>query len=70
MSNTINIAQIEQAINFWRQSDVSTQDGVSLTANASILADVYGQMIYNKSVSIAQADLSEDQLRALKAILD
>lgn len=62
------IAQIEAAINFWRQHQAAG-DGVTLAANAAALADCYGRMIYERQVTVVPAALSEAQRCALDLAL-
>ncbi|CAM5559807.1 DUF3717 domain-containing protein [Eoetvoesiella caeni] len=69
MHTNVSIAQIEQAINYWRHSPLSPQDGVTLERNANVLADIYGQMIYSGQNAIATTDLSIEQGKALAVIL-
>jgi len=65
MDKFINIAQIEQAINFWRATAPELQDGINLEVNTSNLADVYGNMIFNRQNTIMQSQLRAEQLCAL-----
>lgn len=64
---TFTIAQIEQAINYWRAAEPGGE--FALNAQARVLAGVYGLMIYDGRAHIALADLTADQVEALTAAL-
>ena len=64
---TFTIAQIEQAINYWRAAQPGAE--FALNAQARALAGVYGLMIYDGRAHVALADLAADQVEALTAAL-
>ncbi|QGZ65479.1 DUF3717 domain-containing protein [Paraburkholderia acidisoli] len=64
-SEPVSIAQIEAAINFWRERCPADAQNPSLCAPARALADVYGLMIYSGKTSVARAALSREQAEAL-----
>jgi len=64
METRISIAEIENAINTWRNLKPSP-DEVSICREARHLADVYGDMIWNKQVDISVAELTAEQTAAL-----
>ena len=68
MHPVYTIAQIEAAINFWRQRQAAV-DGVTLAANAASLADCYGRMIYRRQVTVVPGALNEAQRCALDIAL-
>lgn len=69
-SGPVTIAQIECAINHWRDRRPS-QDAENpvLCAEARALADVYGLMIYRGESSVEHASLTPQQHAALAAAL-
>lgn len=64
----ISIAQIEQAINFWRARGRGS-DPISLCREARILADVYGMMIFRHESEVAVTRLSDEQQKAFAVAL-
>lgn len=64
--NHVTIADIERAINHWRERRPSP-DGIVLCAEANALAPVYATMIFEGKVSIDSSGLRPDQLAALRA---
>lgn len=67
---SVTIAQIECAINHWRERRPSpdTENPV-LCAEARALADVYGLMIYRGEQSVERSSLTPQQCSALAAAL-
>lgn len=65
-SEVVSIAQIEAAINFWRERCPVDAQNPSLCAQARVLADVYGWMIYAGKASVERAALSREQVAALE----
>ena len=61
------ITQIERAINYWRAS--GSGDDVVLNPHVRVLAGVYGHMIYGRLAAIAEADLTEPQVHAIRKAL-
>ncbi len=62
------ITEIEQAINFWRNRNVTGEDA-ALCAEARTLADIYGTMIYQRMNTVDSTVLSSEQAIALDAAL-
>ena len=50
----IHIADIESAINYWREREPSP-DGLTLPAPTRALAEVYAQMVYAHTVQVDEA---------------
>jgi hypothetical protein len=48
---TFTIAEIEQAINVWRNRQASGEDA-ALCPRARHLADIYGEMIYTRATDV------------------
>ncbi|MFP3709694.1 DUF3717 domain-containing protein [Paraburkholderia sp. SIMBA_009] len=63
-----SIADIEKAINHWRERRPSP-DGVVLCPEANALAPVYAAMIYKGETTVKASGLEPDQLTALQAAL-
>ncbi|MBN3856706.1 DUF3717 domain-containing protein [Paraburkholderia sp. Ac-20340] len=68
MTNTLTIAELEQAINFWCAREPPL-DG-ALCARACTLADVYGLMIYERATTVDVSGLTPEQLDAVRLGLD
>lgn len=67
---SVTIAQIECAINHWRERRPSADaDNPVLCAEARVLADVYGLMIYRGEQSVERSSLTPQQRVALAAAL-
>ncbi|HDR9474433.1 DUF3717 domain-containing protein [Burkholderia multivorans] len=65
--NRLAIAEIENAINVWRNRfPVADDESFALCREARLLADVYGMMIVNGMTDVAIAALSVDQVSALE----
>ncbi|MGY6157424.1 DUF3717 domain-containing protein [Paraburkholderia graminis] len=65
---TFTIAEIEQAINVWRNRQASGEDA-ALCPKARHLADVYGEMIYTHATAIDVSLMSADQVEAVTTAL-
>jgi hypothetical protein len=66
----VTIAQIEAAINHWRERRPTTDAEHSmLCAEARALADVYGLLIFSGASSIEYSTLNAVQRDALAAVL-
>ena len=67
----ISIAQIEDAINAWRNRNPSMfeTDVLVLCAEARCLADLYGEMIFTREASVSREMLTLAQLDALTGAL-
>ncbi len=68
-SQHVQIAQIEAAINTWRNRSPAPQSKdapLVLCREARVLADVYGAMIIARIESVALSSLSPAQLSALQ----
>ncbi|TGP40260.1 DUF3717 domain-containing protein [bacterium M00.F.Ca.ET.228.01.1.1] len=63
----VPIAQIEDAINVWRNRNPSMfeTDVLVLCAEARCLADLYGEMIFTREASVSRDKLTPAQLAAL-----
>ena len=62
------IAQIEQAINFWRNRQAAGEDA-ALCPRARHLADIYGGMIYAQAATIDASTLTAEQMDAVTTAL-
>ena len=65
---TFTIAEIEQAINIWRDRQASGEDA-TLCPKARRLADIYGEMIYTHATTIDVSSLSAEQVEAVTTAL-
>ena len=65
---TFTIANIEQAINVWRNRQASGEDA-ALCRKARRLADIYGEMIYTRAISIDVSSLTAEQVEAITIAL-
>ncbi|WP_175657509.1 DUF3717 domain-containing protein [Burkholderia ambifaria] len=66
--DAVSIAEIEVAINVWRNrspAPTGPDDLLVLCAEARVLADVYGVMIVNRSSSVSRSSLTAKQSAAL-----
>jgi hypothetical protein len=67
MQTPITLAELESAINFWRQRSPSMGEELRLCAEASALATPYALMIMSRRTSITMEDLSEKARAAILA---
>ena len=67
MQTPITLAELESAINFWRQHSPSVGEELRLCAEASALATPYALMIMGRRTSITMDDLSEKAREAILA---
>ncbi|MFC0403183.1 DUF3717 domain-containing protein [Paraburkholderia rhizosphaerae] len=72
-TQVVSIAQIEAAINAWRNrtpvpAGQNEGEAIVLCAEARSLADVYGGMIFSRQQQIPLSALSSDQVAALAII--
>ena len=67
----ISIAQIEAAINVWRNRNPSVfdTDVLVLCAEARCLAGLYGELIFTREASFSRESLTQAQLAALAGTL-
>lgn len=66
----VTIAQLECAINHWRERrPAADEDKPVLCAEARVLADIYGLLIYSGAPSIEYSTLNAVQRDALAAVL-
>jgi hypothetical protein len=67
----ISIAQIEAAINVWRNRNPSMYDTdvLVLCTEARCLADLYGELIFTREASVSRETLTQAQLAALAGSL-
>lgn len=66
----VTIAQIESAINHWRERSLLIDpENLVLCAQARALADIYGMMIYRRQTSVEFSTLSVQQRDALAVTL-
>ncbi|AMU19271.1 MULTISPECIES: DUF3717 domain-containing protein [Burkholderia cepacia complex] len=66
--DAVSIAEIEGAINVWRNrspAPTCPDELLILCAEARVLADVYGVMIVNRSSSVPRSSLTLKQAAAL-----
>ncbi|OLL27206.1 hypothetical protein BTH42_34145 [Burkholderia sp. SRS-W-2-2016] len=63
----VSIAQIETAINVWRNRNpaISDEEVMVLCAEARCLATLYGDMIFTRASVVPRETLTEAQLAAL-----
>jgi hypothetical protein len=63
----VSIAQIENAINVWRNRNpaISDEEVMVLCAEARCLANLYGNMIFTRATVVPRDTLTEAQLAAL-----
>lgn len=59
----IHITDIEAAINYWRARTPSA-DGCSLAPEVAALAEVYGQMVYDRAAEVDEAVMPDSALAA------
>jgi hypothetical protein len=67
----VSVAQIEAAINIWRNRKPAAapdEDGAALCFEARKLADVYGVMIVTRQYEVELSSLSEAQRAALAGV--
>lgn len=62
----LHITDLEAAINYWRRHAPST-DGVALTPEVQVLAEVYGQMVFRHMVKIHTESLPMQAMAAWQA---
>lgn len=60
----ISLAELEQAINYWRARKPSTGEECTLSAEVNTLAKVYALMIYHRTAHLA-ADALDAATRQL-----
>ncbi|MEM5440588.1 DUF3717 domain-containing protein [Paraburkholderia diazotrophica] len=67
----VSIAQVEAAINVWRNRNPSMFDSdvLVLCAEARCLADLYGELIFTGEASVSRGSLTQAQLAALAGAL-
>ncbi|MBY0454285.1 MAG: DUF3717 domain-containing protein [Burkholderiaceae bacterium] len=65
----LHITDLEVAINYWRKHAPST-DGVALTPEVQVLAEVYGQMVFRHMVEIHTESLPTQAMAAWQAWYD
>lgn len=66
-NQNVSIADLERAINYWRQQIPSSRDTMTLCPQAGSLAEVYAHMIL---FQMSQIPLSEFSDKAKKALQD
>lgn len=66
--STVTIAEIEVAINYWRELEPSNESSYRLSTNARKLATPYALLIFHKRAEMAIAELTQDQIKALAMI--
>lgn len=67
MQNPITLAELESAINFWRQRSPSVGEELRLCPEASALATPYALMIMSRRASIAFDEMPEKSRAAILA---
>lgn len=68
MKTNYSIAEIEQAINYWTRHQAADSHW-TLCPAASVLANVYGEMIFHHAVSVSVDALNAEQSRAMETAL-
>jgi hypothetical protein len=63
-----SITDIEEAINYWRSRQASTDD-FSICTRGRVLADVYGSMIFHRQEIVEPRTLTAEQNEALSLAL-
>lgn len=66
--DAVSIAEIEVAINVWRNrspAPTGSDELLVLCAEARVLADVYGVMIVNRATCVPRSSLTSKQAAAL-----
>ncbi|WP_045463965.1 DUF3717 domain-containing protein [Caballeronia cordobensis] len=63
-----SITDVEQAINYWRARQASTDD-FSICPRGRVLADVYGSMIFYRQEAVEPRTLTAEQNEALSLAL-
>lgn len=66
-SSDIPLAELEQAINYWRNLRPSRGEERSLSPEVNRLAEVYALMIYERLHSLPVARMSADVLALIEA---
>ena len=67
MQNPITLAELESAINFWRQRSPSVGEELRLCPEASALATPYALMILNRRASMIIEEMPEKSQAAIMA---
>ncbi|OAD16488.1 DUF3717 domain-containing protein [Achromobacter insolitus] len=60
------IDQIQRAMEHWAVME-GPRDGISIGPMVALLADVWGPMVYEKRLDVDAADLTDEQIAALKS---
>lgn len=60
----ITLAELEQAINYWRAAHPSSGEERTLSPEVDSLGSVYGEMIYLNTSTVPLAQLTEKQRSA------
>ncbi|QBC32170.1 DUF3717 domain-containing protein [Pandoraea sp. XY-2] len=68
MKANYSIAEIEQAINYWTGRQAADSHW-SLCQSARALANIYGEMIYRREMSIGADALDAEQSQAIETAL-
>jgi hypothetical protein len=63
----IALADLEQAINYWRNLRPSRGEERSLSPEVNLLAEVYALMIYDRRRTLPAAQLSAEALSLVEA---
>ncbi len=66
-SSDIALAELEQAINYWRNLRPSRGEERSLSPEVNLLAQVYALMIYERRRTLPAAHLSAEALALVEA---
>lgn len=62
----VSIADLERAINYWRQQIPSSRDTMTLCPQAASLAEVYAHMILFQTTQISRSEFSSKARKALQ----
>jgi hypothetical protein len=66
-SSDISLAELEQAINYWRNLRPSRGEERSLSPEVDLLAEVYALMIYERLRSLPAARVSAEAMGLIEA---
>lgn len=66
LNQNVSIADLESAINYWRQQIPSSRDTMTLCPQAACLAEVYAHMILFQMSHISRSEFSDKAQKALQ----
>lgn len=65
-NQNVSIADLECAINYWRQQIPSSRDTMTLCPQAASLAEVYAHMILFQMSQVSRSEFSDKAKKALE----